>query len=101
MDDEDEFVDAVSENEESGNVNGSDVEQGKQSEGDGFGDDDFGDFAAEEDDAVEEQDPDEYDPQVEEQTQKLEETRISQPIIQQSPPEPPKLPLVFFPRSQN
>jgi hypothetical protein len=99
MDEEDEFVDAVSENDESVNVNGSDEEKVAVDEDDGFGDDDFGDFAAQEDEEdVEEEGHEEYDLEIEQQTQKLEEVRISQPIIQQSPLEPPKPPLVHFPR---
>lgn len=96
MDDEDEFVDAVSENSESVKINGSDEEEAEEADGgdDGFGDDDFGDFAAEEDE-VDEEAHEEYDPEVEEQTQKLEDVRISQPIIHQPPPEPPKPPLVY------
>jgi len=94
MEDEDEFVDAVSENEQSAKVSASDDEQDQAGDEDAFGDDDFGDFAAEQDDETEEQEDDEYDPEVEEQTQKLEEVRISQPVIQRSPPEPPKPPLV-------
>ena len=94
MDDEDEFVDAVSENEESVKAHGSDEEDGEGGADDGFGDDDFGDFAAEESDEEENNGHEEYDPEVEQQTQKLEEVRISQPVIQQSPPEPLKPPLV-------
>lgn len=94
MDDEDEFVDAVSENEESVKVHGSDEEDGEGDAVDGFGDDDFGDFAAEEDDEDEDNGYEEYDPEIEQQTQKLEEVRISQPVVQQSPLEPLKPPLV-------
>jgi hypothetical protein len=94
MDDEDEFVDAVSENEESVKAHGLDEEDGGGGADDRFGDDDFGDFAAEESDEEENNGHEEYDPEVEQQTQKLEEVRISQPVIQQYPPEPLKPPLV-------
>lgn len=97
MDDEDEFVDAVSENEDSVQVNGSSEEDVDGDADDGFGDDDFGEFAAEEDDEDQDHGHEEYDPQLEQQTQKLEQGRISQPIIQQPPSEPQKPPLVSPP----